>query len=80
MNMAKEFALEKGNAFKETAVGNFIIKYDPDTRRILVGHGKSREIRTFYKADFRDEDPFKAAIELAKELSGIGKSRRGHSE
>ncbi len=71
MKIAKEFALEKGTAFKEKAVGNFIVKYDPGTRRILVGHTKSREIRTFYKADFRDADPFEAAINLAKELSGI---------
>lgn len=70
MKMAKEFASETGLAFKETMVGNFIIKFDTNTRRVLVGHGKSREIRTFYKADFRDDDPFQAAIELAKKLSG----------
>ncbi|WP_347707602.1 hypothetical protein [Clostridium sporogenes] len=70
MKMAKEYAAETSSAFKEGKVGNFIIKYDPNTRRVLVGHGKSREIRTFYKADFRDHDPFQAAIELAKKLSG----------
>ncbi|SDW89990.1 hypothetical protein SAMN05444487_107147 [Marininema mesophilum] len=66
---AKEFATETGKSFQETNVGNFVIKYDPDTRRTLIGHIKNREIRTFYKADYRDEDPYNAAIELAKELS-----------
>ncbi|WP_409069157.1 hypothetical protein ACFLKB_04805 [Clostridium sp. FAM 1755] len=70
MKMAKEYAAETSSAFKEGKVENFIIKYDPNTRRVLVGHCKSREIRTFYKADFRDHDPFQAAIELAKKLSG----------
>ncbi|MFD1407095.1 DUF4244 domain-containing protein [Kroppenstedtia eburnea] len=70
LEKAKEFALESGSRFKETNVGNFVIKYDPHTRRVLVGHIKSREIRTFYRADNRDEDPFEAAIKLAEELSG----------
>lgn len=72
LNFAKEFAKESNSAFKETNVGNFIIKYDPETRRVLVGQAKSREIRTFYKADGRDADPFETAINLAEELSGIG--------
>lgn len=71
LNLAKDFAKESNSAFKETKVGNFIIKYDPETRRVLVGQAKSREIRTFYKADSRDADPFEAAVNLAKELSGI---------
>ncbi|WP_315069728.1 RHS repeat-associated core domain-containing protein [uncultured Clostridium sp.] len=71
LNLAKDFAKESNSAFKETKVGNFIIKFDPETRRVLVGQAKSREIRTFYKADGRDADPFEAAINLAKELSGI---------
>lgn len=68
--MAKDFASESGSVFKETNVGNLVIKYDPNTRRTFIGHVKSREIRTFYKADHRDEDPFEAAVKLAKELSG----------
>ncbi|OYD06599.1 hypothetical protein [Paludifilum halophilum] len=70
LKMAKGFATESGSSFKETKVGNFIIKYDPNTRRTLIGHQKSREIRTFYKADYRDDDPFEEAVRLAKELSG----------
>ncbi len=71
LKLAKDFAAEMGENFKETKVGNFIIKYDPDTRRILIGNGKSREIRTFYKADGRDEDPFQAAIDLARQKSDL---------
>lgn len=71
MKMAKDFAKESNEAFQETTVGNFFIKYDPASRRTLVGHMKAREIRTFYRADYRDADPFQAAIDLAKKLSGI---------
>jgi hypothetical protein len=67
---AKNFALEQGE-FQEQKIGNFIVKYDRSTRRTLIGHAGSREIRTFYKADGRSADPFQAAIDLAKELSGL---------
>lgn len=70
LKKAKEFATESSSNFQEAKVGNFNVKYDPETRRVFVGHEKSREIRTFYKADSRDVDPFQAAIKLAKELSG----------
>ena len=69
--LAKGFASEAGE-FQEQAVGNFIVKFDPTTRRTLVGHVKDREIRTFYRADARDKDPFTAAIELARKLGGGG--------
>ena len=65
---AKAFAADAGN-YQEQVVGNFVVKYDPSTRRTLVGHAKSREIRTFYKADNRDADPFAAAVQLAENLS-----------
>ncbi|WP_251862287.1 hypothetical protein [Clostridium sp. Marseille-Q2269] len=71
LKLAKDFAVESNSVFRETKVGNFIIKYDESTRRVLVGQARSREIRTFYKADFRDTDPFEAAVNLAKQLSGI---------
>lgn len=71
LKKAKDFALETGSGYKEEIVGNLIVKYDPSTRRVLVGHGKAREIRTFYIADDRVVDPFEAAVDLAKELSGI---------
>lgn len=66
---AKAFAAEAGT-FLEQKVGNFIVKYDPASGRTLVGHAASREIRTFYKADGCSEGPFKAAVELAGQLSG----------
>ncbi len=65
---ARGFASEQG-AFREAMEGNFLVRYDPATRRVLIGHVKKRKIRTFYQADFRDADPFQAAIDLAKKKS-----------
>ena len=67
LKQAKDFAVEPG-VFKEAQVGNILIKYDPDSGRVLVGNANSREIRTFYIDDGRSEDPFKAAVELAENL------------
>ncbi len=69
LSMAKDFALEEGGDIVEEMVGNFYVKYDKATRRVLVGHAKDREIRTFYVADNRTETPFEDAIELARQLS-----------
>ena len=69
LRAAKEFAGEFGE-FLEEKVGNFYVKYDPATRRTLVGHVKDREIRTYYKADQRSADPFEAAKQHARELGG----------
>lgn len=70
LKMAKEFAQEKNKRFLERVVGNFVVKYDPVTRRTLIGHLKDREIRTFYEADLRVLDPFAAAVEMAESLGG----------
>jgi hypothetical protein len=67
LRLAKEFAAEQGGGFLEKRVGNFVVKFDPKTRRVFIGHLKEREIRTFYQADGRTSDPFSAAIELATE-------------
>ncbi|OKP73900.1 hypothetical protein A3842_21405 [Paenibacillus sp. P3E] len=70
LKLAKDFAAETSDSFKEQVVGNFIVKYDSSTRRVLVGHIKDRQIRTFYKDDGRSADPFQAAVDLAKSLGG----------
>ena len=70
LEMAKSFAKETGD-FLEDAAGNFRIKYDPASRRMIIGHAKKREIRTFYIADDRSPDPLEAAKDLARELSGL---------
>jgi RHS repeat-associated protein len=67
LKQAKGFAKESGK-FNEANVGNFVIKHDPASGRVLVGHGKSREIRTFYRDDGRHSDAFQAAIDYAKGL------------
>lgn len=63
--MAKEFAKESNPGFQQKQVGNLIVKYDPETRRMFIGNIKDREIRTFYRADYRTEDPYAAAVEEA---------------
>ena len=69
LSQAKGFAAESGENFQEQVVGNFYIKYDRESRRLLVAHTKNREIRTFYKADERSENPFQDAVKLAENLS-----------
>jgi hypothetical protein len=67
LKQAKDFSKEIGD-FNEINAGNFVIKHDPATGRIFVGHLKSREIRTFYRDDGRSNDAFQSAIDLAKGL------------
>jgi hypothetical protein len=56
--------------FQETQVGQIVVKYDPATRRVFIGNTGSREIRTFYIADERPTDPYAAAVEKAKAVTG----------
>ena len=68
LKMAKGFAAEAGE-FQVGTEGSFLVKFDPATRRTLVGHMKHREIRTFYIASEDTLDPFAEAIAFAKGLS-----------
>jgi len=68
--MAKEFAGESGDNILEQVVGNIYVKYDQATRRVLVTNTGSRELRTFYIADARDANPFQAAVEHTRTLTG----------
>jgi RHS repeat-associated protein len=68
---AKAFAVETGEGFSEAQIGNFIVKFDPASRRMLVGHETAREIRTFYKAATDSSDPFKEAVQFARDLTGL---------
>ena len=68
LKAAKDFAAEAGG-FQMEQVGNFLVKFDPATKRTLIAHIADREIRTFYKADLRDADAFQAAVNLAKQIS-----------
>jgi hypothetical protein len=70
LKLAKEFAAEKGGWIQERLVGNLVVKYDPKTHRVFIGHAKDREIRTFYQADGRTDDPFAEAVRLAEERGG----------
>lgn len=67
LRKAKEFAAEQGK-FRETSVGNVVVKYDEATRRVLIGNTGQRELRTFYIADSRSSTPFEDAVELAKTM------------
>jgi RHS repeat-associated protein len=68
LKLAKNFASETSENIQETLVGNMIVKYDSNTKRVLIGNQKDREIRTFYKDDGRSKQPFEEAIKLAKSL------------
>ncbi len=72
LKFAKEFATEVGDGIIEQKVGNFLVKFDPATNRMLIVHAGKKEIRTFYKPDARDADPFAAAVKLAEELGASG--------
>ena len=65
LKMAKDFAKESNAGFQEQQIGNLTVKYDSETRRMFIGNLKDREIRTFYRADYRSADPFAAAVEEA---------------
>jgi hypothetical protein len=69
-NQAKEFG---GGPLRSGAVevveGGFLIRYDPNTREVFVGHVGDRQVRTYYIADNRDPDPLAAAVALAQALS-----------
>lgn len=67
LKRAKAFAKEPGN-FNETRVGNFLIKHDPVSGRVFIGHGGTREIRTFYIDDGNHGDAFQSAINYASRL------------
>lgn len=43
LNQAKYFANEVGN-FEQSIVGDFMVKFAPTTRRVVIGHIKSRKI------------------------------------
>ena len=76
LRLAMDFAAETGAGFRETRVGNIIVKYDPATRRVLIANANTRELRSFYKAS----DPFQEAIDTATKKTGQGNSDDGPSE
>ena len=47
LKLAKEFAAETNPNFMETQVGNFLVKYDPATRRVFAGHLKTVKLGLF---------------------------------
>lgn len=66
---AKEFAQAFSEKFQTGKAGNILVKYDSETRRVIIANVKNREIRTFYIADTLDADPFAAAMKLAADMS-----------
>ena len=69
LKLARKFAGDTGEKIQRAKIGNFYIKYDPETRFTFIGHTKKREIRSFYQADLSiASDPFKAAQEFAEGL------------
>ena len=70
LKLAKKFAGSSGDEIMEEVVGNVYVKYNRSTRETLIANISDREIRTFYRADTRDPDPFTAALNLAQKLTG----------
>lgn len=68
LQKAKDFATEAGATLRERKVGNFIVKHDPATGRVMIGHAGRREIRTFYMDDGRSADPLEKAADYARKL------------
>jgi hypothetical protein len=69
LSLAKQFANEESNIFQEETIGNILVKFIPLTRRTFIGNINKSEIRSFYIADFRSENPFNEAVELAKAIT-----------
>jgi RHS repeat-associated protein len=69
----EKFLLESSYNFKEAKIGNQLIKFDPNTNRVLIGHAKDREILSFYKAQpsLVKDDPFTDAINEALRKTGL---------
>lgn len=69
----EKFLIESSHNFKETKIGNQLIKFDPNTNRVLIGHAKDREILSFYKAQSSlvKNDPFTDAINEALRKTGL---------
>jgi RHS repeat-associated protein len=70
LKRAKAFGAVTGDHIKEEQVGNFVIKHDPGSGEVFVGHVKQKEIRTYYIDDGRSEDAFEDAKKLAAEIGG----------
>lgn len=76
MKKAKDFAATDSATTIDTIVGGtFVIKADVLTDTIFVGNIKTREIRTLYKNDGRDDNAFEAAVALASLKCGLGKKK-----
>lgn len=73
LGAAKSFAAEVEN-FAERTVGNFVIKVDSATKRVLIGRTDTKEIRTLYKDDGRAPSAMDAAVDYAKKRIQGGES------
>jgi hypothetical protein len=64
---AKTFAGDTTRtAVREGNVSNIVVKVDMQSREVFIGHVRSRQIRTYYIADYRASDPFEAAMQEAQ--------------
>lgn len=65
--LAKEFAGEVNESFNEVVIGKFVIKHDPNTGRLFVGHIGKRQIRTFYIFMNRRNNKMNAYVVIGRE-------------
>ena len=72
LQKSKAFGREMGDHLQEAREGNFIIKHNPETGEVFVGHAKAREIRSYYKDNGISGDAFEEAKKTAQMKSGCG--------
>lgn len=75
-NEMEKFLKESASDIKEVKIGNQMIKYDPMSKRMLIGHAKDREVLSFYIAqmEYTQIDPLTDAIDEALRKTGLSNS------
>jgi len=70
--LMKDFLGETGD-FTQARLGNQLLKYDPITKRVIIGHAKNKEILSFYKAlpEFTKIDPWTDIVNEAISKTGL---------
>jgi len=71
-DLMKEF-LEETGEFTQARLGNQLLRFDPATKRVIIGHAKNKEILSFYKAlpKYTKIDPWTDAVNEAIEKTGL---------
>ena len=57
----------------QARLGNQLLRFDPVTKRVIIGHAKNKEILSFYKAipQYVKIDPWTDAVNIAIGKTGL---------